>query len=116
MSDIDLEELLPRLGEVPLFDVRRLGEYDGSNGASCDPRQGHIPGAMHLDVDELLMTTEDELRSRLGLAEGAELVVYCHSGSRSELAAQALRALGYDAKNYRGSWHEYSRTDHPLET
>jgi len=36
-------------------------------------------------------------------------VAYCHSGSRSALAALALRAAGYDARNYPGSWHEWSR-------
>ena len=114
--DIDLEELLARLGQVPVFDVRRTGEYDGTAGAPCDPRQGHIPGAVHLDVDLLLAMRPDELGERLALPEGAEVVVYCHSGSRSEIAAQALRALGYEARNYRGSWHEWSRTELPFET
>jgi thiosulfate/3-mercaptopyruvate sulfurtransferase len=59
--------------------------------------------------------SEPELRERLGLAEGAEVVVYCHSGSRSDLAARTLRALGYDARNYWGSWHEWSRTELPIE-
>jgi 3-mercaptopyruvate sulfurtransferase SseA len=32
------------------------------------------------------------------------------------MATQALRALGYDARNYAGSWHEWSRHDDlPLE-
>jgi thiosulfate/3-mercaptopyruvate sulfurtransferase len=113
--DIDLEELVERLGQVPVLDVRRLGEYDGTRGASCDPRQGHIPGAAHLDVDELLTMRADDVGERLALPEGAEVVVYCHSGSRSEMAAQALRALGYEARNYRGSWHEWSRTELPFE-
>ena len=33
MSDIDLEELSGRLGEVPVIDVRRPEEYDGTFGA-----------------------------------------------------------------------------------
>ena len=43
--------------------------------------------------------------------EALELVAYCHSGSRSELAAEILRSLGYRASNYRGSWHEWSRDE-----
>jgi thiosulfate/3-mercaptopyruvate sulfurtransferase len=43
--------------------------------------------------------------------DGAEVVAYCHSGSRSAMAAQILRSLGYDARNYVGSWHEWSRHD-----
>ena len=35
---------------------------------------------------------------------------------RSALATLALRASGYDARNYAGSWHEWSRHDElPLE-
>jgi len=41
--------------------------------------------------------------------EGAEVVAYCHSGSRSAMAVQVLAAAGYDARNYVGSWHEWSR-------
>ncbi len=52
----------------------------------------------------------------MGLPEGTEIVAYCHSGSRSALATLALRSAGYDARNYAGSWHEWSRHDElPLE-
>ena len=55
-------------------------------------------------------------QANLGLEAGAEVIAYCHSGSRSALAAQALRAIGYDARNYVGSWHEWSRHDDlPIE-
>jgi thiosulfate/3-mercaptopyruvate sulfurtransferase len=116
MTEIELAELSRRLGEVPVLDVRRPGEYDGTAGAHCDPRQGHIPGARNLPVEELLDLDEPTLRERLELPAGAEVVLYCHSGSRSSIAAQALRSLGYEARNYSGSWHEWSRTDLPLET
>jgi 3-mercaptopyruvate sulfurtransferase SseA len=78
VSEIELDELSRRLGEVPVVDVRGAAEYDGSRGAHCDPRQGHIPGARNV--------------------------------------SQLLRGLGYDARNYVGSWHEWSRTELPLET
>jgi thiosulfate/3-mercaptopyruvate sulfurtransferase len=116
VTDIAIDELARRLGEVTLIDVRRASEYDGTGGAGCDPRQGHIPGARHLDLDDLLVLTEAQLRETLGVPEGGEVVVYCHSGSRSAFAAQVLRARGYDARNYVGSWHEWSRSDLPGET
>src|SRR5436305_944628 len=116
MSDIDLDELSRRLGEVPLLDVRRPEEYEGTLGNPCDPRQGHIPGAVNVAIEELVFMTGEEVRERLGLDAGAEIVAYCHSGSRSATAVQILGALGYDARNYSGSWHEWSRTDLPLET
>lgn len=116
MTDgIDLRELVERLGEVTVLDVRSLEEYEGTLGNACDPRQGHIPGAIHFRVEKMMLYPDDELRDRLGLPDGAEIVAYCHSGSRSAAAVQILRGLGYDARNYSGSWHEWSRTDLPLE-
>jgi thiosulfate/3-mercaptopyruvate sulfurtransferase len=112
---IDVEELAGRLGRVAILDVRDTGEYDGSLGYSCDPRQGHIPGAVNLPVGELLDLDEAALAARLGVPAGAEIVVYCHSGSRSSIASQVLRSHGYNARNYEGSWHEWSRTEFPLE-
>jgi thiosulfate/3-mercaptopyruvate sulfurtransferase len=116
VSGIDVHELSRRLGEVPLLDVRRAEEYEGTLGNPCDPRQGHIPGAVNVSIEELVFMTHEEVRERLGLPDGAEVVAYCHSGSRSATAVQILRGLGYDARNYSGSWHEWSRTDLPLET
>ena len=115
MTEIAIEELARRLGEVLVLDVRTPGEYDGTRGQMCDPRQGHIPGARNLDVYRLLALSPDELRALLPDGDGVEVVAYCHSGSRSDLAAQALRAHGYDARNYVGSWHEWSRTELPIE-
>jgi thiosulfate/3-mercaptopyruvate sulfurtransferase len=114
VSEIGLEELAERLGEhgLVVLDVRTAAEYAGLAAAPCDPRAGHIPGARHLDVAELAgVASLEEVRERVGEPEGTEIVAYCHSGSRSELAAQILRAAGYEARNYRGSWHEWSRHD-----
>ena len=82
--------------------MRHSTEYDGSFGSACDPRQGHIPGAIHLDVDELRVMTEAEVQERLGVEPGSEVVVYCHSGSRSALAAQILRAARLRGAQLRG--------------
>jgi thiosulfate/3-mercaptopyruvate sulfurtransferase len=58
----------------------------------------------------------EEIQALVELPEGAELVAYCHSGSRSARATLALRAAGYRARNYAGSWHEWSRhSELPLE-
>jgi thiosulfate/3-mercaptopyruvate sulfurtransferase len=110
-----LEELQRRLGEegLTLLDVRSRGEYAGELGAPCDPRQGHIPGALHLDLHELLSLTAREIEGRIGDPAGAEVVAYCHSGQRSALAVQILEAAGYRARNYPGSWHEWSRAVQP---
>ncbi len=109
-------ELARRLDdpELTILDVRRDEEYTGRLGAPCDPRQGHIPGARHVEVSTLfagagLPRSAEEVRGLVGAHEGAEVVAYCHSGSRSALATLALRSAGYRARNYAGSWHEWSR-------
>jgi thiosulfate/3-mercaptopyruvate sulfurtransferase len=72
---------------------------------------------VNLDVYRLMELSPDEVRAKLGLAAGSEVVAYCHSGGRSAIATQVLRSLGYDARNYVGSWHEWSRHDDlPVES
>jgi thiosulfate/3-mercaptopyruvate sulfurtransferase len=115
VSDITIDELAARLDELALLDVRSAAEYDGSYGAPCDPRQGHIPGAVNLHVEEMMLLPDDDLRARLRLPPGSEVVAYCHSGARSALAVQILIRLGYNGRNYGGSWHEWSRSDLPLQ-
>jgi len=99
---------------LTILDVRTPEEYAGKAGSPCDPRQAHIRGARLLGYERLFAgpgkpLPPEQVRELTGLPEGAEIVAYCHSGSRSALAALALRAAGYDARNYPGSWHEWSR-------
>jgi thiosulfate/3-mercaptopyruvate sulfurtransferase len=112
------DEVLARLGDesLRLFDVRSDQEFRGRGGYPCDPRQGHIPGAKRIDEEALfagpgLPRPADDLRAAIGGPEGAEIIAYCHSGSRSARATLAFRFAGYRARNYPGSWHEWSR--HP---
>ena len=117
------QELRDRLDDqnLTILDVRTPEEYSGKTGSPCDPRQAHIPGARLLEYERLYAgpgkpLAPEQVREVAALPEGAEIVVYCHSGSRSALAALALRAAGYDARNYPGSWHEWSRHDElPVE-
>ena len=63
-----------------ILDVRTQEEYD----------QGHIPGAILIPDYEIEEKAEQVLRDKDQL-----LLVYCRSGRRSKLAAEALVALGY---------------------
>jgi thiosulfate/3-mercaptopyruvate sulfurtransferase len=115
------DELSSRLGDetLLLLDVRTAAEFTGKQGYPCDPRQGRIPGARHVPVEDLfagpgLPLPADQIRARVG--DPGEIVAYCHSGSRSAVATLALRAAGFRARNYAGSWHEWSRhPELPLE-
>ena len=104
---------------LTILDVRTDDEFSGKHGYPCDPRQGHIPGAKHVHVQKLFAGPGEprraaEIRELIGDAQ--EIVTYCHSGSRSGLATLALRSAGYTARNYAGSWHEWSRHEElPLE-
>jgi len=115
------DELVGRLDDDSLLilDVRTDEEFLGKHGYPCDPRQGRIPGARHLHVQQLFgedgqPLPADQIRARVG--DPQEIVAYCHSGSRSALATLALRSAGFRARNYPGSWHEWSRHDElPME-
>jgi thiosulfate/3-mercaptopyruvate sulfurtransferase len=109
--DVTRDELASRLGEpgLTLLDVRTPEEYSGEAGYPSDPRQGHIPGARNVELAELLGGGPEQVRELVGVPVGAEVVAYCHSGSRSAMAVQILQAAGYEARNYAGSWAEWSR-------
>jgi thiosulfate/3-mercaptopyruvate sulfurtransferase len=117
------DELARRLDDpsLVLLDVRTPEEFSGRGGYPCDPRQGHIPGARRVGVEEFFAApgrprSTDEIRALVGLPEATDVVAYCHSGSRSARATLALRTAGYRARNYAGSWHEWSRhPELPLE-
>ena len=107
-----LAELRDRLGDEDLtvVDVRTPLEFSGAAGAHCDPRHGHIPGAVNISLERILAcASADEVREVVGIPEGVEVVAYCHVGTRSAFAAQVLEGAGYRARNYVGSWHEWSR-------
>lgn len=115
------EELARRIaeGDVTVLDVRSHAEFTGESGYPCDPRQGHIRGAVNLEWSDLYAGegrphAAETIRALL-VERGADperpIVAYCHSGQRSELAALALRSAGFDAENYEGSWHEWSRRE-----
>ncbi len=117
MTGDQLQELLDA-GSVQVIDVRTREEFEGREGYPCDPRQGHIPGAVHIEWAELFAgqgkpldreSMETLLRDR-GIDPEEQIVTYCHSGQRSAMAITALRAAGFErAENYEGSWHEWSR-------
>ena len=63
-----------------ILDVRTQEEYD----------QGHIPGAILIPDTEIKDKAEEVLTDKDQL-----ILVYCRSGRRSKLAAEALVELGY---------------------
>ena len=107
MTGDELARLLDE-GSVTLLDVRTPGEFSGEAGYPCDPRQGHIVGAVNVPLEALHYGVDAALE---GIDATKPFVAYCHSGQRSEIAAALLRAAGHDATNYEGSWHEWSQRE-----
>ena len=67
-------------GGYIILDVRTQDEFD----------ETHIPGAILIPHDEITEKAEDLLTDKDQL-----ILVYCRSGRRSKLAAEALVELGY---------------------
>ena len=63
-----------------ILDVRTQEEYD----------EGHIPGAIVISHEEIAEKAEEVLPDKNQL-----ILVYCRSGRRSKIAAEALAELGY---------------------
>ncbi len=84
-------ELLDRLGSgIPLVDVREPDEF----------AEGHIPGAINIPRGLLEFEVDGHpavaMRSDPALSHRHRpLVLYCLSGGRSALAAEALHRLGF---------------------
>jgi rhodanese-related sulfurtransferase len=85
-------------GKVDLIDVRREHEWEA----------GHIPGARRVEVNDLPAEAERLDRDR-------PVVLYCRSGSRSELAAEGLSAGGFDAHALAGGISAWAEQGRPLE-
>lgn len=83
MPDLSPSEFVARQGDgAPVLDVRTPDEF----------ARGHLAGATLADLSDLGFL--DRVRS-LGLPAEAPVYVYCHSGARSEQAAEVLRRLGH---------------------
>ena len=126
---IDRATLRQRLaqGTVTLIDTRTRAEFLGATPYG-ETRGGHIPGAIHLDYQNLLQANST-LRPRAeilallqarGIADGKgdrPIVAYCTGGIRSGWLTAVLIDLGLPAQNYAGSlwdWSAAPPTDYPL--
>ena len=74
------KEIMDSQEDYIILDVRTQDEFDESR----------IPGAILIPHDEVTEKAEDLLTNKEQL-----ILVYCRSGRRSKLAAEALVELGY---------------------
>lgn len=74
------KEMMENLEEFVLLDARSEEEFS----------EGHIPGAIVIPHDEISERAEEEIPNK-----DIPVFVYCRSGRRSKIAAEALVSLGY---------------------
>jgi thiosulfate/3-mercaptopyruvate sulfurtransferase len=104
-----------------LVDIRSADEYNGkifapAGVAELSIRAGHIPGAVNVPWGQAVAAdgtfkSAEELRkvySAVGIDGSKPIITYCRIGERSSHTWFALKKiLGYDVRNYDGSWTEY---------
>jgi thiosulfate/3-mercaptopyruvate sulfurtransferase len=123
---VDSDWILSRLEDpsITLIDARPDEEYTGADGGMGGRvHAGHIPGAYQIYWEKMVESRDlwrarprDDLKALFaasGAAEGSTLVIYCMVGLRASYAYLVARMLGYDAKFYDGSWHDWGGKDLP---
>jgi rhodanese-related sulfurtransferase len=99
--ELEPERLAAWLSEEPqlqVVDVREPHEREA----------GHIAGSRHIELVRLSAEAAT-------LEQGRPVVFYCRVGARSEMAAQAFRAAGYEAYSMRGGLLRWAREERALE-
>ena len=92
IKQITARELDQRKG-MTVLDTRTDKEY----------KQGHIPGAIHIELSEVGNKAKK-------LRKDKDLVVYCQNGNRSIWAIKRLMGMGYaNLWNLKGGYHAWKR-------
>jgi len=108
--------------KLSIIDNRTRKEFDGATPYGS-PRSGHIPNSISIHWPEFfkrdgtlkslqalnLLLSKNSIRSDQGI------VVYCTGGVRSGMAYFVFRYLGYQVRNYDGSWWDWSQSSFPVE-
>lgn len=107
-----------------LVDIRSADEYSGKVFAPAGVqelavRAGHVPGAVNVPwgqavaADGTFKPVEElrKLYAGVGIDGKKPIITYCRIGERSSHTWFALKKLlGYEVRNYDGSWTEYGNT------
>ena len=110
--------------DVSLVDIRSPREYSGEIFApegvqELSVRAGHIPGAVNFPWggavnEDGRFKSPDELKAAfaaIGIDGSKPIITYCRIGERSSHTWFVLsRILGYEVRNYDGSWTEYGNS------
>ena len=118
--------------ETPLIDREGVAAAVDSDAVIVDTREaweyeeGHIPGAVRLDWQELVdeetrgLKPREEIEAILadrGITPDRRIVLYCNTARRISHTYVVLRHLGFDdLAFYEGSLAEWERAGQPIES
>lgn len=117
----DVVAVAEKKSNVALVDIRSADEYSGKVFAPAGVqelaiRAGHVPGAVNVPwgqavaADGTFKPVEElkKIYAAAGIDGSKPVITYCRIGERSSHTWFALKKLlGYDVRNYDGSWTEY---------
>ena len=120
----DVVAVANKKSDTALVDIRSPDEFTGKIFAPAGVqetaiRAGHIPGAVNVPwgqavAEDGTFKSPEELRkvyAAVGIDGKKPIITYCRIGERSSHTWFALRKiLGYNVKNYDGSWTEYGNS------
>lgn len=102
VTAISAEEMLSRIEaevEQLVLDVRSEQEFG----------EGHLPGAINIPYDQLPKRLSE-------LSKNVELVVYCRSGRRADIAEKTLLEAGFtQVSDLAGHWNQWQKQGFPSE-
>lgn len=109
-----INEARSRITEIDASEA--IAAHDDSDVVFVDVREpnewnlGHVPGAVHIPRGQLEGKIEQTVE------RGRRVVVYCAGGSRSALAADTLKQMGYDrAESLRGGFRAWAEGGGEIE-
>jgi thiosulfate/3-mercaptopyruvate sulfurtransferase len=121
---IEVVAVANKKSNTALVDIRSSDEFTGKVIAPAGVqelaiRAGHIPGAVNVPwgqavAEDGTFKSAEELKKiygAVGIDGKKPIITYCRIGERSSHTWFALsKILGYNVKNYDGSWTEYGNS------
>jgi phage shock protein E len=100
ISQSQLQKIMKNDQQVIVLDVRTVEEFE----------QGHIPNAVNIPHKEL-----EARLAELSGAKNTQVVIYCRSGRRAEVAKQVLVTSGFTQLDHlSGDFNEWTSNNLPI--
>lgn len=90
IENISISEL-NKLSNINIIDIRNIEKYNDK----------HIPGAINIPLNQLLINPEKYLRKDL------KYYIYCQMGMQSRKLVQILKNSGYNVVNIQGGYEAW---------